>query len=48
MGCINSKQDGEGPLYPPKAWKMDFAPYDKTLNENDLDDLRQVRASAFD
>ena len=22
---------------------MDFSPYDKTLNENDLDDLRQAR-----
>ena len=48
MGCIYSKSAGSGPLRPPKAWKMDFSQYDKTLNENDLDDLREVTPHSFE
>lgn len=47
MGCIYSKSASSGPLRPPKAWKMDFSQYDKTLNENDLDDLREVTSHSF-
>ena len=43
MGCFASKNRVDGPLRPVKPWKMDFGEYDKQLNENDLDDLRNVR-----
>ena len=43
MGCFVSKNRYDGPLRPVKPWKMDFGEYDKQLNENDLDDLRNVK-----
>ena len=40
MGCRFSSERSSQPLRRTKPWKMDFSKYDRTLNENDLEELR--------